>query len=155
MNPVSGVWTLGQAPAGWQLYPVSGITGTDQLIVDEQNRALCWNGQSGGICPPAQGSAYVLTRENGIVQVYTTKDNKPLYLLSESAQVDAGDAAAFDVQGAGKTVEGAIRAAGAANASANFLSVQLNGGSGAALQLFAGQEADREPDGRQRAFRCG
>lgn len=141
VNPVGGVWTLGQAPAGWQLYPVSGITGTDQLIVDEQNRALCWNGQSGVYLPtPAQGSAYVLTRENGIVQVYTTKDNKPLYLLSESAQVDAGDAAAFDVQGAGKTVEGAIRAAGAANASANFLSVQLNGGSGAALQLSQGKK---------------
>ena len=141
LNPVSGVLTFAAVPAGWSAYPVTGITAADKLTVDGQPRGLCWNGADSLLLPaPQAGYRLVVARETGAIRAVTTPEGTPLFLLSSAtAQVDAGDAASFEVQGPGATLDGAIRASGATEAQGAFSNVQLDSTSAAALAVTGGK----------------
>lgn len=141
LNPVSGVLTMAAAPAGWTAYPVSGITAADRLTVDGQSRGLCWNGADTLYLPaPAAGYRLVVARDSGLIRAVTTPEGTPLFLLSSvNAQVDVGDAASFEVQGPGSTLDGAIRVTGATPAQAVLSNVQLSASSAAALTVSGGK----------------
>ena len=140
LHLVSGALTLPQAPAGWTAYPVAGITAADHVTLDDAAMGLCWNGTDTLYLPtPAQGYAYALARESGTIRVHTCVDGRPLFLLAQSGQVDAGDVSAFDVQGTGSNVTGAITTSGKTAAAATFQNVQLTASQGAALSLSNGK----------------
>lgn len=142
LNPVSGALTLPAAPAGWTAYPVAGLTAADRLTVDGQSRGLCWNGTDAVYLPtPPQGNHFVLARDAGMIRAVTTPDGMPLFLLSASAsRADAGDAASFEVQGPGSSLDGAISADGPTAAHALLSNVQLAPASGAALSVSGGKQ---------------
>lgn len=141
LNPVSGVITLATAPAGWTAYPVAGITAADQLTVDGQSRGLCWNGADSLYLPtPQEGYRLVAARENGVIRAVTTPNGTPLFLLSStSAQADVGDAASFEIQGPGATLDGGIRVAGATAAQGVLSNVQLASSAASALTVTGGK----------------
>ena len=75
-----------------------------------------------------------------MIRAVTTPNGTPLFLLSStSAQADVGDAASFEIQGPGATLDGGIRVAGATAAQGVLSNVQLASSAASALTVTGGK----------------